>query len=351
MIALYITSMGKAVGKSVLCAGLGRKLKAEGKRVGFLKPVAILPEEASAEVGGKDAEFMKQVLALEEPVELLCPVVLSAEGLAAPGGGGEPPWLKKIEAAFAKVSRGKDVVLLEGVSGFKAGTESARVAGQIVEALGARAMLLVRYQDDLEEDQIVAAAKALADHLLGVVINAVPQRRMESVKALLVPPLEQSGIKVLGVLPEDRVLFTVSVGELTEHLGGSILNCPERSNELVENLMVGAMSVDSALSYLTLKPNKAVITRGDRPDIQLAALETSTRCLVLTDNINPMPNVLNRALELEVPIVVVEADTTCTMEALEGVFDKARFHHEKKLERLGEILEQYFNLETLYQAI
>lgn len=49
---------------------------------------------------------------------------------------------------------------------------------------------------------------------------------------------------------------------------------------MVEHLMIGAMDVDSALTYFRRKPNKAVITGGDRPDIQLAALETSTKCTI-----------------------------------------------------------------------
>jgi len=345
MAALYVTSMGGAVGKSSLCAGLGRKLQAEGRRVGFLKPV-------STRTGGseRDAESMKQLLTLEEPVESLCLVSLSVKDLAATVDEKEPRWLKEIEEAYAKVSRGKDVVLLEGVGDFKAGSDAARVAGRIVEALKARAILLVGYEGGLDVDQMVAAAKMLADNLLGVVINAVPERRMETVKAGVVPSLEQSGIKVLGVLPEDRALFSVTVGELAQHVGGSILNSQDRSSELVESLMVGAMSVDSALSYLTLKPNKAVITRGDRPDVQLAALETSTRCLVLTDSIDPTPGVLSRALELEVPIVLVEGDTAGTMEALEGVFDRAVFSSERKVERLGQLLEKHLDLEAIYQA-
>lgn len=345
MVALYVTSMGEAAGKSSLCAGLGRKLRAEGRRVGFLKPVSTRTDGDD-----RDAEFMKQLLTLEEPVESLCLVSLNVKDLAATVDEKEPPWLKEIEEAYAKVSRGKDVVLLEGVGDFKAGSDAARVAGRIVEALKARAILLVGYEGDLEVDRIVAAAKMLADNLLGVVINAVPERRMELVKAQIVPSLEQSGTKVLGVLPEDRALLSVTVGELAEHVGGSILNSQDRSNELVESLMVGAMSVDSALSYLTLKPNKAVITRGDRPDIQLAALETSPKCLVLTDNIDPMPSILSRALELEVPIVLVEGDTAGTMEALEGVFDKAAFNSEKKAERLEQILEQNLDLEAIYRA-
>ena len=79
---------------------------------------------------------------------------------------------------------------------------------------------------------------------------------------------------------QPRPLF--SVGELAKHLGGEIVNCPERSEELVENLMLGALSVDSGLDYFRRKTNKAVIARGDRPDLQMAALETSTKCLILS---------------------------------------------------------------------
>ena len=87
-------------------------------------------------------------------------------------------------------------------------------------------------------------------------------------------------------------MLSVSVGELAEFLSGKILCCADKVDELVEHLMVGAMSVDSALTYFRRKPNKAVITGGDRPDIQLAALETSTKCLILTGNLQPSPIIL-----------------------------------------------------------
>jgi len=345
MAALYIASMGESAGKSTLCAGLGKRRQAEGKRVGFLKPLSI-----AAGVADGDAEFMKQLLNLEEPVELLCPVILSAGDLAASLGEENPPWLNDVEKAFGKISQGKDIVLLEGVGGFESGSDMAKVAGKIVERLKVRAILLVRYGAGMETDKIVAAAKMFAGNLLGVVINAVPERRMETVKQQIVPSLEQSGVKVLGVLPEKRELYAVTVGELVEHIGGNILNSRERSNELVESVMVGAMSVDSALSYLQLKPNKAVITRGDRPDIQLAALETSTKCIVLTNNVAPAPGILSRAQELNVPIVSVERDTPGTMEIIESVFDNPRIYSEGKVEKIGQILEQNLDLEAVYNA-
>jgi hypothetical protein len=341
--------MGEEAGKSVLCAALGRKFKTAGRKVGFFKPVAILPAVAGAI--DKDAEFIKHALTLSEPLDLLCPVSLGAKNLAAAANEKEPVWLKKIKEAFPKVSQGKDVVLVEGAGDFKSGSAAAAVNGKVIEALGAKVMLIVRYQSDTDANQIASAAKAIGGRLLGVLINAVPERRMAQVKSNLVPSLQKEGIKVLGVLPEDRALFTISVGELAEHLGGNILNSPESSGELVESVMVGAMSSDSALSYLSLKPKKAVITRGDRPDIQLAALETSISCLILTNNINPVPNVLNLAQSANVPIVVVKDDTRHTLDSVEGAFGKTKFSHEKKVERLEQLLEQNVNLGAIYQAV
>ena len=349
MIALYLASMDEAAGKSALCVALGRIFKARGLKVGYLKPVAIVAEKVDA--SDKDIEFIKQTLALEEPVELLCPVSISAKDFLATANEKEPTWLKKAEDAYARVSQGKDVILLEGVSDFKAGNSPALAGRRTVEALRAKAILIASYESNLKASQIVDAAKALAGHLQGVVINAVPMRRMDSVKATLVKSVQQAGIRVLGTLPEDRTLLTVSVGELAEHLGGNIITSPERSDNLVESVMVGAMSPDPAVSYLSLKQNKAVVTRGDRPDIQLAALQTSTSCLVLTDNINqPLPTILSLAKTTKVPIIIVKNDTMHTMEALEAIFDKAKLSHEWKVERLEQLLEQHLDLESIYKA-
>ena len=123
---------------------------------------------------------------------------------------------------------------------------------------------------------------------------------------------------------EDRRSLALNVGELAELIQGEILNCPEQSGELVENLMVGAMCVDPAPHYFNLKSDKAVITRGDRADIQLGALETPTKCLILTGGAKPLPNILQRAEEKQVPIIVVEKDTAATLSELEEGLSRGR---------------------------
>jgi BioD-like phosphotransacetylase family protein len=111
------------------------------------------------------------------------------------------------------------------------------------------------------------------------------------------------------------------------------------------------MSVDSALTYFRRKPNKAVITGGDRPDIQLAALETSTKCLILTGNLRPSPIILGRAEEVGVPMILVRQDTLTAVEVIERFFGKTRFHQEKKVQRFEEMLQDRFDYEQLYDAL
>jgi len=183
---------------------------------------------------------------------------------------------------------------------------------------------------------------------MGVVINRVPRYRMRFVEETVRPYLQKRGIKVYGVLPEERLLQAVSVREIAARLDGEVLCASEAVDELVENLMVGAMGVDSALSYFRRLPNKAVITGGDRPDVQLAAMETSTRCIVLTGNLRPNPIILSRAEEIGVPMILVKPDTLTTVEAISGFFGRTRFHQAKKVERFRELLGERFDADTFF---
>jgi len=153
------------------------------------------------------------------------------------------------------------------------------------------------------------------------------------------------------VLPEDRALFTLTIGELAERIQGEILNSAEKSAELAENFMLGAMCVDPCPEYFGRKANKVVVVSGERPDMQLAALETSTRCLVLSGNTAPIPAVLSRAEDKKIPIILAKGDTAALVMSIEDALGKTRFHQEKKLPKLTEIMEQHFNFQAVYKGL
>jgi BioD-like phosphotransacetylase family protein len=174
---------------------------------------------------------------------------------------------------------------------------------------------------------------------------------MESAEEIAKPYLQKEGILVQGILPEERFLMSVSVGELATALGAEIVTRADKSDDLVENLMVGAMTGDVALSYFRQKPHKAVITGGDRSDIQLAALQTSTKCLILTGNLHPQDMIKGVAQEMGVPIVVSRYDTLSTIEIVEGFFGKSRFQQDKKTQCFQELLNEHFDFTSLYVTL
>jgi BioD-like phosphotransacetylase family protein len=267
-------------------------------------------------------------------------------------GESQTDFAAKLMAAFQRVRAGRDVVVLEGGANLREGYLVGLPTPDVAQMLGASALVVVKYNDDLQIlDDALTARKRLGDTLVGVVLNAIPRQRMPFVQETVKPGLEARGVPVLAVLPRERLLLSVSVGDLRDFLSGKVLCCPEKMDELVEHLMVGAMSVDSALSYFRRKPNKAVITGGDRPDIQLAALETSTKCVILTGNLQPSPIILGRAEEVGVPMILVRQDTLTAVEVIERFFGKTRFHLEKKVRRFEEMLEDRFGFERLYQAL
>ena len=344
MTALYIASWTEGAGKTALCAGIGRHLQSGGKKVGYLKPVAL------AETGAdKDAQFLKQALELEEPAEALCAVRLTRQDILTELKSDSLS--SKAKQAYTGAAKGKDIVLLEGLSGLGGDTELCQASYQIVEALDARVVIVVAYSNDLPGEKIASSAGKFGPRLLGVVINQVPQSKMELIRTEMISMFDREGIKVLGVLPEERLLLGVSIAELAEHLQATFLCCPEASGELVGNVMIGALSVDSGADYFNRKADKVVIARGSRPDIQLAALATPTKGLILSEDIAPIPQVLIWAEDKGVPILLSKQDTLPTVAEVEETILQARFRQEKKIGILGEILEQHFDFNTLYQGL
>jgi len=332
LITLYVTSLERGSGKTAICAGLGKHLLNDGKKIGFFKPVITNKENSPMEGTDYDAAFMKHLFALEEPIDLLCPV-FSDEGNLT----------NKIKEAYAKVSQGKDVVIVEGISG------QSQASRDVVETLAARVVFVESYSKELLK--AIDSYKDSGEYSLGVALNKVPGSRIEHVLGEMSPQFDKAGINILGVLPEDRTLFALTIGELTEHIQGEVLNGAEKSAELVENIMLGAMSVDPGPEYFGRKANKAVVVRSERPDMQLAALETSTKCLVLTGNTAPKPIVLSQAEEKKVPIILARDDTTAIVANIEDALGKTRFNQENKLSRLTEIMEQHFDFQTVYKGL
>lgn len=342
---LYVTSTHRYSGKSAVCVALLRHFQAAGYKVGYQKPVSTTARQ-------EDANFIKNTFGLEDPLEALAPVILTEQKVRKVLRGEVGRFQARLVETCDQVSRGKDVVILEGGSSLRSGYMLELSPLQTVELLDARVVVVVGYKDDVQlVDDLLISKVRLADRLAGTIINQVPPHHLEYVEQEVRPFVEARQVPVLATLPQDRLLQSITIGELADCLEGEFIGQEEWRQSLVENLAVGAMDVEHALSHFRRSLNKAVIVGGDRADIQIAALETSTKVLILTGNLRPASLIQARAEERGVAIIVSPHATLQTVEVVEQFFGKSRFHQTEKVKRFEEMFNQRMDFAALHRAL
>ncbi len=325
MATLYVASTETFVGKTATCIALLDRARRDGFSISYMKPVSVSATHTEDVVLDEDAAFIRQHFGQSESLERIAPVLVTQSVVERIMRGQAPDFSKRLRESYVAISRGKDVVVLEGANHWAEGSLVDLSADQVSDMLQAPMLLITRYRTTLALDAILSVQRYLGDRLLGVMINQVAEPQLDFVRGRVVPFLEKHGVPVYATIVQDPQLSGVTVADLFEHLGGQLIGNQGWLDKLVEHLIIGAMGAETALSHFRRRTNKAVFTGGDRGDLQLAALETSTSVLVLTGNIRPAPAVIDRAEEREVPIILVADDTLTTVERAESIFGHIRF--------------------------
>lgn len=352
MIPVFIASVSSFSGKNLICLGLGLKFKSDGYNVGYFKPVGFSPALVEGVLTDEDAVFLSTALEVDEPLQSICPVMLTDEIIGRLIRGEELNIREKTLTAFNLAARGKDLMITRGVGRLSGGTCLRFSELDFIKETRAKVIFVDKFQSSIDTlDGFIYASKMLGDQLLGVVFNLIPSAKIGSIRELLVPFLKNHDITTLGIIPKDPILGAVPIREIVDTLRGKILCCEDKADELIEHFMIGAMNVESALSYFRRVTNKAVITGGDRSDIQLAALETPTKCLILTGELYPDASILGRAQEMGVPVVVVRSDTAVTLEACENLSGYVSLHSKSKIQRAAEVVAREIDFKTIYEQL
>jgi len=105
------------------------------------------------------------------------------------------------------------------------------------------------------------------------------------------------------------------------------------------------------MEFFRRRRNMAVVTGADRTDIQLAALEASTQCLILSGAGEPLPQLISRAEELEVPVLKVDHDTLTTVEVIDAAIGHVRLHEAVKATYAIRLVEENCHFERLFRRL
>lgn len=335
MLTLYVTSDQEYAGRTSICVTMASDISKKGKKVAVFKPFSASPNDGS---GKSDREILLSVSNIES----------NAEG-SWPFDWVGSDNLDSVVADFQKCTTGAEVSVIEGLSSITA--DFGQTSSQLVERIDARVVVVIAYVDGLGLESVQVAKELFGQRLEGIIINGVTKYKMREMQNQLAPMIEAIGVKVLAIVPESRVMLGFTVGELARHLGGTFLNSEDKSESLIEHYLIGGMVLDWGVLYFERFANKAVIVRGDRPDIQMAALKTPTSCIVLTGGFEPIQYVQYEAGEEEVPLISVNSDTLQTASSLESLHGKAIFGHPAKVEQFAHAVNGNGNLEGFYLAL
>lgn len=353
MKSIYITSVDRYSGKTALSLVLGKLFQSKGMTVGYMKPISFQPWRIGDRLADEDAAFVKEILGLENQPWDLSPIIVTTDFLRERlHMVDQTDLLNLVLNKSRTISAGKDVMIYEGGGSLREGYVVGLPTTKMSKELDSQVLAIVRYKDKSHLiDDVLAAKSRLGDNLMGVIINRAPSDAQDFITNDALPFLNKQGITVFGIIPETKSLEALSLQEIFEIIDAELLTESYRPNALVEALMVGAMTADAALSRFRKQANKAVITGGDRSDIQLAALETSTACLILTGNLHPSPLVIKQAEDLGVAIFLVPTSTMETVEKIEGIFGKTRMGQQTKLEKFENLVHQNVDLDKLFSSI
>ena len=347
---LLIGSLEAYSGKSATILGIAHQLKARGLDVAYGKPIAGGWGQSKMDDNDGDVEFVAQTLELPKDRLQATLLTLDNETVQKRLLAEDQTNYQELLAQQAQQQQG-DLVILEGSGTLDEGNLFDLSILQVAETIGASVLLVARFHSLLLLDGLISAKQQLGDRLLGVIINDVSSDHLNVIHTLMLPFLEKQGIKVFGVMPSSKLLRSVSVGELVRQLKAEVLCRADRMDLMVESLTIGAMNVNSALKYFRARHNMAVVTGGDRTDLQLAALETSTQCLILTGHIPPSKAIISRAEDLEIPILSVDLDTLSTVGIVDRAFGQVRLHEPIKFQCICQMIDEYVDSDRLLSEL
>jgi len=290
-----------------------------------MKPISFEVSYLTGEPIDRDAGTIRSLLSLDDDVHDIAPVPLEGPFLREAIESGDRGFRIRIAAAFERMAGGRDVVLVEGRNYLGLGVSAGLSDLDLSEILSTDVLLLTHFDGEEAVDRILCALRQFEDgpRVLGVVLRDIPlTRSLMQIEEVFVPFLADRGAEVLGMIPHDPNLRCVAVEEIAKRLGGRLLTDGGLETE-VRHFVVGALGPEESMRSFRRTPELGVIAGGGRTEILRAALDApGLRCLILTGQSRPAREIIDRASELSVPVIVAGQNTLTTAVLCSEMLDR-----------------------------
>ena len=358
---IFIAATKQNDGKTTVSLGLIFALQERFKKIGFIKPIGQRYLEEEGLKVDEDSVLIERVL---ESVGLgfnigdMSPIAVergfTEKYIKNPD---KKALTKKIRDSFKRVSKGKDLVIIEGTGHAGVGSVFDHSNSAVAKLLGSKVVLISSGGIGRPIDEI-ALNKALFEKdgvkLLGVIVNKVLPGKLDKINSLVRKGLSRKGVEVLGVIPYLPKLSYPTIGQILEETDFKLISGRKNLANVIKNIIVAAMEPHDALNYI--KDMCFIITPGDREDILLAALSchlaNTAACpilsgVILTGGIMPHSRILEVMKKAGVPLLSAQEDTYKVASIIHDLTIKIRPQDKEKIELVKKIISDNVDVERL----
>jgi BioD-like phosphotransacetylase family protein len=334
MKTLYVTSNQNSAGKTTFCSAFGSLIQQDSKKIAVIKPVSI------SNHGDQDTDSAFYDSLFKGTPKKLSPIQISQDSVSNLAQKRQEEIVESINNDVTSLRKAGLSVVVEGLPTHDENGIQITITQAIVKSLDCNVVSITTFNQHAGK-HASELMSLFPKGVAGTIINNVSKYKHHKVNNELIPSIEGAGVRVLASIPEHRYLMAKTVLELSKIVRGEIVQGKEHQDRLVEHIMIGGLILGSSNKYFGKYSNKAVVVRGNRPDIQMAALTGDTSCLILTGGYLPTQYVEYEASETNVPIIYVENDTHSVTDALNAIDLTSPCSDTRKVSRFQSLLKEH----------
>ncbi len=358
---IFLSSIRQDTGKTTISLGLYQAFKEKKIKTAFIKPVGQKYVNVGNVKIDKDSYLIGEVFHCEKRFKEMSPVTI-ARGFTKKyiEHPDKDMFVKKIVDSYRKLSRGKEVMIVEGTGHAGVGSVIDVSNADVAELLQSKVIIVSEGGVGKSIDEIMLN-KALFDlknvEVIGVIINKVIQEKYAEIKKILQKGLKNKGLRLFGVLPAKQLLSDPTVAQIQSALGLDLLCGKENLNRRIKDAFVAAMEPRHMIHHLN--KGTLVLTSGDRVDnILLAVSSHLTRGkgdkisgIILTGGLRPSLEIMELLEMSQIPILLTDKDTYDVAAELENLTCKIQKTDKEKIHEAARLVKEYVDVEAILNLV
>lgn len=356
---VFIAATRQNDGKTTTSLGLLAALQQRFGRVGYIKPVGQRFVEIDEQKIDEDSVLMDRVFRLNCPLVDMSPIAVEPDFTRRYlQNANLDSLVKRIHKAFDRVAWEKDFVLCEGTGHAGVGSVFDLSNAAVARLLGAKVVIVSRGGIGLPIDEVAMNRALFEDEgveVIGVILNKVLPEKMDYITEFARRGLRRKGLELLGVVPHQPILSKPTIELIRDDLKAEQLNSAPHLQNIVQRVVVGAMSAPNLARLL--KPGSLLIVPADREDVLVAAAEKAAAPesllagVVLSDNIRPTASVMKLIRALPCPVLLAAADSYAVASGVHDLTVKTRPNDTQKIRLIQDMIARHVDLDRILDRI